>query len=64
MAKLADNESSLLKELRRTLDLKKAQLEDGSIVTNKEAICQVLMEKALKGDLAVIDLIVRILNRK
>lgn len=62
MANLTDKEPSLIKELKRTLELQEAKLEDGSLVTNKVAICQILMERALQGDLAVIELMVKLLK--
>lgn len=58
--KLLDTKSVLAIELERTLDLKEAQLDDNTIVTNKEAICQLLIERALQGDLNTIDLIARL----
>lgn len=59
---LKNTESALITELKRTLELKEAELEDGSTVSNKEAICQLLVAKALQGDLLVIDLIAKLVK--
>lgn len=59
---LKSTESALITELKRTLELKEAELEDGTIVSNKEAICQLLIGKALQGDLLVIDLIAKLVK--
>lgn len=59
---LINTKSVLALELERALELKEAELEDGSIVSNKEAICQLLIEKALQGDLITIDLIARLIK--
>lgn len=60
MALKKTEESAFVIELKRTLELKEVKLEDGNLVSNKEAICQILIEKALQGNLAVIDLIAKL----
>lgn len=60
MALKKTEESAFVIELKRTLELKEVKLEDGNLVSNKEAICQILIEKALQGNLEVIDLIVKL----
>lgn len=60
MALKKTEESAFVIELKRTLELKEVKLEDGNLVSNKEAICQILIEKALQGNLEVIDLIAKL----
>lgn len=63
MAKLTNKENPFITELKRVLDLKEAITDDG-LVTNKEAICQELIKKAINGDLAAIEVIGKLLNSK
>lgn len=62
MALKKTEESAFILELKRTLELKEVKMEDGSLVSNKEAICQLLIEKALQGNTEVIDLIAKLVK--
>ena len=55
---------SLKKKLSEQLALKEWQLEDGSLVSNADGICQMMIQRALDGDLQVVELIDRISNNK
>lgn len=63
MAKLKkDKENPLIKQLKRVLELKEVETEEG-LISNKEAICQMLMDKAIKnGDLLAVNTIIDILK--
>lgn len=61
MAGIFGEESDLQKKLKEHLNLKECKLEDGSIVSNIDGICQVLIEKALNGDMGIIQVIDSIL---
>ena len=55
---------SLKKKLLEQLSLKECKLEDGSLVSNADGICQMMIQRALDGDLQVVELIDRISNNK
>jgi len=59
-----DNASALAEQLRKELAKTECQLEDGSMVTNLEGICQRLIGRALDGDLTVIQLIADLADGK
>lgn len=63
MAKLNSKENPLILELKRVLELKEVETEEG-LISNKEAICQKLMDRAVNGDLNTIELIGKLLNSK
>jgi len=52
-----DTESVLAEQMKKELAKVEYELEDGSRVSNLEAICQGLIGRALDGDLNVIELI-------
>jgi len=49
--------SALSEQMKIELAKKEYHLEDGSIVSNLEGICQALISRALDGDLQVVSLI-------
>lgn len=51
-------------KLNEHLGLKECKLEDGSMVTNLDGICQMLIDRALSGDLQVVELIDKIANNR
>ena len=55
---------SFKKKLLEQLALKECKLEDGSLVSNADGICQMMIQRALDGDLQVVELIDRISNNK
>lgn len=55
---------TLKDKLNEHLALKECRLEDGALVTNLDGICQMLIERALSGDLQVVELIDKIANGK
>ena len=57
-------ESKLSEQLETELMKQEYKLEDGSMVTNIEGICQGLIDRALDGDLSVIHLISELLTGK
>ena len=57
-----DEEITLKKKLNEHLALKECRLDDGNLVTNLDGICQMLIERALSGDLQVVELIDKIAN--
>lgn len=63
MGKLQTKENPFITELKRVLDLKEVKIDD-EIITNKEAICQELIKKAINGDLTAIEVIGKLLNSK
>lgn len=50
------------KKLREQLQLKECKLEDGTMVSNMEGICQAMIGRALNGDLAVIELMNKLMK--
>ena len=52
-----DNNSALAEQMKIELAKIEVELEDGSMVSNLEGICQKLIGRALDGDLNVIQLI-------
>lgn len=51
----ADGDTSeFIETLSKVLDLKEVELENGGAVSNMEGICRMLVEKALNGDLQVV----------
>ena len=57
MAMFEKDMSALAEQMKKELEKKEYQLQDGSMVTNLEGICQTLIGRALDGDLAVVELI-------
>lgn len=53
---------TLKDKLNEHLALKECKLEDDTLVTNLDGICQMLIERALSGDLQVVELIDKIAN--
>ena len=59
-----DNTSVLAEQMAKELAKVEYQLEDGSIVSNLEGICQGLIGRALDGDLNVVELIAELTSGK
>jgi len=59
-----DNNSALAEQMKIELAKIEVELEDGSRVSNIEAICQRLIGRALDGDLTVIQLIADLADGK
>lgn len=53
---------TLKDKLNEHLALKECKLEDGSLVSNLDGICDMLIGRALNGDLQVVELIDKIAN--
>ncbi len=66
MADFFDDEKriSLKEKLNEHLALEECKLEDGTLVTNLDGICDMLIGRALNGDLQVVELIDKIANGK
>jgi len=56
--------SKLAEQMEIELAKVECRLEDGSMVTNLEGICQSLIGRALKGDLQTIELISKLTGKK
>ena len=59
-----DNSSALAEQMRIELAKTECELEDGSMVSNLEGICQKLIGRAMDGDLTVIQLIADLADGK
>ena len=59
-----ENMSALAEQMKKELEKKEYQLQDGSVVTNLEGICQTLIGRALDGDLQVVELIAELTGGK
>ena len=59
-----DNNSALAEQMKIELAKTECELEDGSMVTNLEGICQRLIGRALDGDLQVVSLISDLIGGK
>ena len=56
-------EGILSETMKKELAKEEYELQDGSVVSNIEGICQSLISRALEGDLQVIDLIARLTGK-
>ena len=56
------SEENFGKMLREQLKLKECKLEDGTMVSNMEGICQAMIGRALNGDLAVVELMNKLMK--
>jgi hypothetical protein len=59
-----DEKSGLADQMEKELAKKECKLEDGSMVTNLEGICQALIDRALNGDLQAADFIAKLTGKK
>ena len=59
-----NDSSALAEQMKIELAKKECKLEDGSMVTNLEGICQNLIERALDGNLQVVSLISDLIGGK
>jgi hypothetical protein len=59
-----DEKSVLADQMEKELAKKECKLEDNSIVTNLEGICQALIGRALNGDLQAADFIAKLTGKK
>jgi hypothetical protein len=59
-----DDTSELAKQMKIELAKSECELEDGSMVTNLEGICQKLIGRALEGDLNVVKVISDLISGK
>jgi len=57
-------ESALAEQMKIELQKKEYKLEDGSVVTNLEGICQRYIGQALDGDKGAVELIAALLSGK
>ena len=55
---------TLKDKLNEHLALQECKLEDGTMVSNLDGICDMLIGRALNGDLQVVELIEKIANGK
>lgn len=60
--KKSEPEDNFGKMLREQLRLKECKLEDGTMVSNMEGICQAMIDRALNGDLAVVELMNKLMK--
>ena len=60
--KKSEPEENFGKMLREQLRLKECKLEDGTMVSNMEGICQAMIGRALNGDLAVVELMNKLMK--
>jgi len=60
--KKSEPEDNFGKMLREQLRLKECKLEDGTMVSNMEGICQAMIGRALNGDLAVVELMNKLMK--
>jgi hypothetical protein len=58
-----DEKSGLVEQMEKELAKKECKLEDGSMVTNLEGICQAFIGKALNGDLQAADFIAKLIGK-
>ena len=56
-------EPVLVKEIIQALEAKEVEQSDGSFITNKQAIVDALMDKAVSGDLQTIEFIIKLLEK-
>jgi hypothetical protein len=59
-----DEKSPLAECMDKQLALEECKLEDGSQVSNLEGICQMLIGKALNGDIQAVDFISKLTEKK
>jgi hypothetical protein len=59
-----DEKSGLVEQMEKELAKQECKLEDGSLVTNLEGICQALIGRALNGDLQAADFIAKLTGKK
>jgi hypothetical protein len=59
-----DESSPLAEQMEKELAKPECKLEDGSLVTNLEGICQALIGRALNGDLQAADFIAKLTGKK
>lgn len=59
-----EKKPTLKEKLNEHLALQECKLEDGSMVTNLDGICDMLIGRALNGDLQVVELIDKIANSR
>jgi hypothetical protein len=59
-----EDKSALAETMGQELEKKECKLEDGTMVSNLEGICQAFIGRALNGDLQAADFIVRLTGKK
>jgi hypothetical protein len=59
-----DEKSGLAEQMEKELAKVECKLEDGSMVTNLEGICQAFIGRALNGDLQAADFIAKLTGKK
>jgi len=59
-----DNDSALAEQMKKELAKNECKLEDGSMVTNLEGICQKLIGRASDGDQNAINMISELIGGK
>jgi hypothetical protein len=59
-----DEKSGLAEQMEKELSKVECKMEDGSMVTNLEGICQAFIGRALNGDLQAADFIVKLTGKK
>jgi hypothetical protein len=59
-----DESSILVEQMEKELAKAECKLEDGSMVTNLEGICQAFIGRALNGDLQAADFIAKLIGKK
>jgi hypothetical protein len=62
MSVFEDEGSILSKQMKEELEKEEAKMEDGSMVSNMEAICQKLIDMSLNGNLEAIDYIAKLIK--
>jgi hypothetical protein len=60
--RLDDKESEFVAAIKKHLALRECRLEDGALATNLDGICQMLVAKALDGDLVAVDFIAKLMK--
>jgi hypothetical protein len=58
-----DEKSGLAEQMEKELAKTECKMEDGSIVTNLEGICQSLIGRALNGDMQAVDFIAKLTGK-
>jgi hypothetical protein len=59
-----DEKSSLAEQMEKELAKAECKMEDGSIATNLEGICQAFIGRALNGDLQAAEFIAKLTGKK
>lgn len=58
-----DEKSGLAEQMEKELAKQECKMEDGSMATNLEGICQAFIGRALNGDLQAADFIAKLIGK-